>query len=750
MAVKWSSGYTTQYGAVLYVGAETYVSGSSVKIVVYWKLASGSSLYVSHARLAVSGSTSYSAEVAINGAGTASRWLWERTITVSRQYGSVVNGSFTVTLSGYGGSTTVTVPYSVPALPYNTPAQPTNFRAQRVSDRKFNLSWSASSTQAAPIQDFRFAKRINNSSWQYSILSASACSYVDSTGAAPDSKIDYALQTRNQNKQSDYVFIYNMYTTPAAPSGLTVSRDGLNVVLKWVNNAKYAKQIEIWDSDVLLATVDSVSSYTDVSPNPSISHSYKVRTVIDGVYSDYSESENITLLTPPLAPTSLSPNGGYMPVVASHKFSWVHNSVDGSSQTDFKLQVRVSADSEWLDLDLSENDEVSLPSEENSRISIVRVSTAPTRNYAYISVEGYEGQLQWRVATKGDHDEYSPWSTLALVNVVAPPTLIVNTPKTGETITSNTVTTSITTSDDALYSWTAILYSSDSETPVATNKGVKPKGTTHAETVFKNLKNGSSYTISWTITGLVESMNSDKSFTVKYAAPRELTATGKINMSMGGLTFKIEDTGEDGEDVERFALYRYDTNNDSRELISDGVSLPTNIPVPIPVFDGSTEYQIVSYSALGEVAYGKIVLPSQAEIARLNNIVWINWGARDEFALGLIYNIDCELQPAREYVKDYFFAGATKPVVVAGKQIRRTLTLSAYLGCPNRPLPYTDGTIRPTLEIVQSLWDLAQTASLVTVRAPDYPILKGYLSGFSMPRDETNSYTVSLTVTEAN
>lgn len=748
MAVQWSSGYVTQYGAKLYVGAETYVTGSNVKIAVYWKLGSGSSLYVSHAKLAVSGSTSYSAEVAINGAGTASHWLWERTITVSRKYGSAVNGSFTATLSGYGGSTTITVPYSVPALPYNTPAKPTNFKAQRVSDTKFNLSWSASSTQDAPIQDFRFAKRINNGSWQYASLSASARSYVDSTGAAPDSKIDYALQTRNQNKQSDYVFVYDMYTTPAAPSGLTVSREGLNVVLKWVNNAKYAKQIEIWDSHVLLATVDSVSSYTVVSPDPSIPHSYKVRAVIDGVYSDYSESENITLLTPPLAPTSLSPNGGYMPVGAAHKFSWIHNSVDGSAQTAFKLQIRVSANSEWLNL--SAGDEVSLPSEDNSRISMDRVGPAPIYNYTYIRVEGYEGQLQWRVATKGDHDEYSPWSTLALVNVVAPPTLIVNTPKTWETITSNTVTTSITTSDDDLYSWTAILYPYDSDTPVATNKGVKPEGTTHVETVFKNLKNGSNYTISWIITGLVESMDFNQSFTVKYAAPRELTATGKINMSMGGLTFKIEDTGEDGEDVERFALYRYDTNNDSRELISDGVSLPTNVSDPIPVFDGSTEYQIVSYSALGQVAYGKIVLPSQPEITQLNNIVWINWGARNEFALGLIYNIDCELQPAREYVKDYFFAGATKPVVFAGKQIRRTLTLSAYLGCPNRPLPYTDGTIRPTLEIVHSLWDLAQTASLITVRAPDYPILKGYLSGFSMPRDETNSYTVSLTVTEAN
>lgn len=95
---------------------------------------------------------------------------------------------------------------------------------------------------------------------------------------------------------------------------------------------------------------------------------------------------------------------------------WVHNSKDGSHQTEYSIRVFLEDGTLLTNL----KGETSLgPDEEETIYSVSFI----TGNYPAISAGS---KLTWQVATRGAYEKWSPWSMLREIDVYAQPTLTFN------------------------------------------------------------------------------------------------------------------------------------------------------------------------------------------------------------------------------------------------------------------------------------------------------------------------------------
>ena len=141
-----------------------------------------------------------------------------------------------------------------------------------------------------------------------------------------------------------------IYTKPATPTGLTVTRplaDKTKVVLNWTNNAPYASIFHIFrlnGSTFVQIGTSTIETYTDTRPMSDNSYYYVVAVTPTSVYSDLSASVAAPLgYTAPDAPTNVQASlldsdtarvsfGGSVSNPASEKY-WM-----------------------WMQLDLNKND----------------------------------------------------------------------------------------------------------------------------------------------------------------------------------------------------------------------------------------------------------------------------------------------------------------------------------------------------------------------------------------------------------
>lgn len=709
MAITWGNWYRTQYGTQLQVGVETVVSGTAIGVYVYWRANAGYRIAVSHASLNVSGGTSYSSQVALNGSGDSAKSLWSTTFYVTRQRGYATTGSVTATLSGYGGSSTVSVSYSVEAESYNLPAPPSNLVA-RFTDSDNDqvlVTWDAYSSGSAPIESIQLARKLNEGDWQYFTLDASTRSYADSSYFPSDSRIAYTVATLNSGGSSGFVGHQYLYTKPDTPTNFSCVLKGSDVVLSWSNYSRYATYVQVWDGDTYIGST-SDNTYRISSPSPYSTHKYRLRTAIYGIYSDWTASREIGVLAPPYAPTSLVPNGTPVASGARPVASWEYHSGDGTAQTKFEIEIFSQYSNTWKSEGVKYSDKASyeLPSE----------------------IE--EKDVKWRVRVWGkDPNKPSDWSAPATYSVVLTPTVQIVNPQDGVAIRTSSVDVDFTSSATPPVFYRVILTntaSGEQKTVTGTGEGAQ------MSVNFPDLLNNTRYKVSAEVLTKVWSDPATVTFMTRLP---ELPAP-TMDASW------VEDDARAQLTVSNIVQADFLTIS---RILPDGARAPIVEEVPVsslggaplsysdvyPSLSGKTTYEVKIWNKSGQQATATASITpirtrTHASIVSKDGTIsaTVRWNPETTRSTGL-YNAET-----------IYMLGREKPILFTGTATTRQITGSGIL---------------TTMEEVKAWEKAAQSPQPFLYRDPEGTYVWGMLSGVTCQRlRPSHIWTISFTITEVD
>ena len=215
---------------------------------------------------------------------------------------------------------------------------------------------------------------------------------------------------------SEYSDNYN--TIPKPPEAITelkaVSETSVSISWTEVTTAT-SYGIEYTDNkdnfDVTSGTsstqVDVGTTFTITGLESGHEYFFRVRAINDEGESPYTEIKSVIVGQKPTSPTTWS-NSSTITVGEALNLYWIHNSVDGSSQTYAELELTVNGTTSSQVIKNSEEEE------EKDKTSVYSIDTS---SYT----EGTT--ILWRVRTRGVTEDFSEWSIQRTVNVYAPPTL---------------------------------------------------------------------------------------------------------------------------------------------------------------------------------------------------------------------------------------------------------------------------------------------------------------------------------------
>lgn len=210
-------------------------------------------------------------------------------------------------------------------------------------------------------------------------------------------------------------------TVPATPSGFKECRakTSTSVYLDWeaVNTAKsyeieYATQKDYFDSSDKTNTISGIEStrYEKTGLENGDTYFFRLRAVNDSGNSPWSEISSVIVGKKPAAPTTWSSTSTAI-VGEAVTLYWVHNSVDGSSQT-------------YAELEIYENGKSNVIKIQNSTDEDLKDKTS---SYLLRTADYSAGTaIKWRVRTAGVTNEYGDWSIQRSVDIYAPATLSLN------------------------------------------------------------------------------------------------------------------------------------------------------------------------------------------------------------------------------------------------------------------------------------------------------------------------------------
>lgn len=253
-------------------------------------------------------------------------------------------------------------------------------------------------------------------------VSTSSASYSCAVTAGSTYKV--RCRAYKDNVYSEWSnYSSNLETIPSTPSGFTKCEpsSGTSIRLEWasITNAT-SYEIEFTTKKSNFDGSDQVTSKTGITTatyeltsgiEPGKEYFFRLRAVNSKGSSSWSEISSTVIGKAPLPPTTWSSTNT---VVTGEPLMlyWVHNSQDGSSQTYAHLEV-------YVDNVLTINKDIENTEDEDEKDK--------TSSYS-IDTSGYtEGvQLRWRVQTAGIDKNYSEYSVEKVIDVYAPPTLILS------------------------------------------------------------------------------------------------------------------------------------------------------------------------------------------------------------------------------------------------------------------------------------------------------------------------------------
>ncbi len=640
------------------------------------------------------------------------------TFTVARLHGRNNTYSVGVRLDGYTvGTPSATKSGYVPAAGYNAPERPYLY-VTRQSDSRVAISWEATSTAAAPVHGFNLEQREDTGPWRRIMDTADGTlSGWTDTSVSAGHVYGYRLRAVGPGGQSDWNTYAALYMTPNPPASVVATREGNAVVVTWVNAGVGDYETHVWQGDTTAGGANisgplkpGVTTFRVTGLDTTKEYVFRVGHVTPSGLTASTLSNTVRLLAAPLAPTNLTPNGGWAVSGTSTTFTWDHNPTDGTPQSKYELQYRASGNTSWLGAGIK-----------TSTASIESVYLSTSREW------------EWRVRTWGqDPNKPSPWSNIATVNTQWRPAASFIAPASGAVLTTDRAEFTFSSSRYPA-SYVLELSAPGMETQVLQGYGDKQ----FTQTVH-GLPNNTTVTARLVVNNKVESAPVTRTFTVKYAAPAPPTTSAhwmKGNTGMVG----VQGFSRDGAvETDHVNIYRKNTDGSLTLL---GVLPPfsySQIPDPVPPLTGAT-YVAEAVSATGTTTkVTSTVGPAPAPAT------YLNWGPGLGRVLRFRYNPTIRVQAGRATVTQEF-AGHALPRVVFTDRVSRQVDIGGtiagfYAGD-------TDST--PDEEAKLLLDDLAVTDTPVVLRLAAGDVYEGYVTGVTASRDLWGGWQASLSFVEA-
>lgn len=302
----------------------------------------------------------------------------------------------------------------------NPPSKPSAPKVE-IKNLKLTVSLSNLDINANKIE-FQIVKNDKSTFKKATVaIKTTAASYSCSVAAGAKYKVR-ARGIRNDIYGEWSEYSENAGTPPAASKGWikVVAKSETEVQLDWenVSNAtsyevQYTTKKRYFDSssEVQSHTVDSVVGHAEITGlETGQEWFFRVRAINDNGNSAWSEITSIIIGKKPTAPTTWSSTSTVV-VGKSLKLYWIHNSVDGSSQTYAELELTINGTKTVKTIKNSTDEE------KKDKTSVYTINTS---SYTEGTV------IKWRVRTRGVTSEYSNWSTKRTVNVYVEPVLELN------------------------------------------------------------------------------------------------------------------------------------------------------------------------------------------------------------------------------------------------------------------------------------------------------------------------------------
>ena len=295
--------------------------------------------------------------------------------------------------------------YAISGWVYTTPAAPSGCSVSRRSDSQMYVAWSLGANAGASYINVLLERQIDGGQWsQIATLGADVTNYTDNGSSANHS---YAYRVRAYNGlYSGYSVSGIAYTTPAAPRSVSLAKVSGTVVRITVDSASpyaddYRYQLSVnggaWGAEAVMGTsveVDAGGGTIEA----------RVRARKGDLYSGYRESNEVTTIVEPSAPT-LSALSTVYAIPARVEVTWTRNHPDGTDQT--------AAQVELMD-----------PSGDSAVTDIAGSASSTALQVAS------EGDWQVRVRTKGVAEGWGAWSPWSVFHAETAPNAYFTEPST--------------------------------------------------------------------------------------------------------------------------------------------------------------------------------------------------------------------------------------------------------------------------------------------------------------------------------
>lgn len=392
------------------VGASTVAVSLTVTVETRYGWRDNSAHYTRSGALGSTSSTRH-LSVATNGSAMLE--------SISGSLPIYADGAHTVaiatTLSGIsylGGATashTTTVP--LPGRVSGLPGRPAPQAVLR-SDAEAVISWGA--TDQA---DRYYVEQWSEAHQRWTRLGTVHGTSVTDYGLSPNNRYKWRVAAGNAHAESAWAETGGVRTTPNAPR-LSVGRADQRVEVAITSAARYPQHWylersidggswQYWTQD------DGESGVASMVPAPGQMVQFRGRSgVKEGGqrWSAWTATAQVLALTPPNAPTLISPTGT-MSVHDSIDLTWRHETRDLTGQTAAEVRWRRVGTSNW--------------------------TTRSVVTAQHLVVQLATGLWEWQARTKGEHADFGPWSAVHGFRVAPPPQVAITSPTSGATIRSN-------------------------------------------------------------------------------------------------------------------------------------------------------------------------------------------------------------------------------------------------------------------------------------------------------------------------
>lgn len=323
--------------------------------------------------------------------------------------------AFGYTNGGYGsagGSVAAGVSVTVPHREWYAPRPPKSPSAARASDSQARVTWQADYTGTEggyPWTGVYVERQTDGGAWwQVGGTSWSVTNFTDN-GLSAGHRYQWRVRSHNSAGTSGYATTGYVYTTPLAPSSVTLTRVAGTTVSVGAPAVAWATSYEVqlslnggaWSAARTVASLP-----VTVNAGGGVVRA-RVRAIVTSLTGPWRESDPIQTTVPPSAPALTSAPSGAYPVGTAASLAWVANHPDGSPVT--AVQVELTVD------------------------GAATVHTLPAGSASWAvpgSVTSAPHSITARVRTKGLADGWGAWSAVASWLTAYPPQVEITSPAT--------------------------------------------------------------------------------------------------------------------------------------------------------------------------------------------------------------------------------------------------------------------------------------------------------------------------------